>query len=172
MKRNLVWLIIASLFLGFICVGVAIGGVFPSTFRVFSPLVCNGKMEVDVQRYSYRPGEVTTNNNFYCIDETTGEKRDISALTVVVGSLVSSGIIFLLFCAMVLTRRLKKRQPEIPPLPTTVNTTPPGVAPEEKAGPPVEDQSEVLRKLKELRMADLISEQEYEAKKAEILSRM
>ncbi len=172
MKKNLVWLIIASLFLGFIVVGVAIGGIFPSTFRVFSPLVCNGKMVIEVKKYSYRPGEVTTQNNFYCVNETTGEKRDISALTVVGGSLISSGIIFLGLFSWAMIRRLKRKQPEKPILPTAVHPSPPDSMPSAKTDPSIENLDDKLKKLKELRLADLISEQEYEAKKAEILSRM
>ena len=172
MKKYLVWLIVASLFIGFICVGVAIGGVFPSIFRVFAPLVCNGTMVIDVQEYSYRPGEVTTQNNFYCMDAATGEKRNISALTVVGGSLVSSGIIFLLLCAIIMTRRLKRKQSEKPVLPPTGPVSPPGFIPDVKVEPSRGNPGEALKQLKELRTADLISEQEYEAKKGEILSRM
>ena len=44
--------------------------------------------------------------------------------------------------------------------------------PASKADIPGEDPTELLRKLKEMRLADLITEQEYEAKKAEILKKM
>lgn len=98
MKGKLGILLFISLFLGFVLLGVGIGMIFPSIFRISAPLVCNGQMVIETREYSYRPGEYSTQHNIYCINETTGEKRPITFLTFVVSSLIFSGIIFLLFC--------------------------------------------------------------------------
>jgi hypothetical protein len=116
MKKNLWFLLLTSLFMGFVCVGTAIGTIIPSINRISAPLVCNGQMLVEVRHYSVRPGEQSTQNTFYCVDETTGEKRDISILAVVVSCLIYSGIIFLLFIANMLWKWLRGNTVQEPPI--------------------------------------------------------
>jgi len=128
MKGKLVIMLLISLFSGFVCVGTAIGVLLPSIFQVSAPLVCQGQMVVEVRQYSVRPGEHSTQNTIYCIHETTGEKRDISFLAIVVSCLIFSGIIFLLLTAGMLVKRLRGKTPEEPPAavsPPTTTQTPP-----------------------------------------------
>jgi hypothetical protein len=172
MKMNLWFLLLISLFLGFVCVGTAIGTIIPSINRISAPLVCNGQMLVEVRHYSVRPGEQSTQNNIYCVDETTGEKRDISILAIVVSCLIYSAIIFLLFITNMLWKRLRGNPVQEPPIGLAPPVSPQNLAQPANIRYSGEDPAISLNKLKELREANLITEQEYETKKAEILSRM
>jgi len=116
MKMKLFIRLLISLFLGFVFVGTAIGTIIPSINRISAPLVCNGQMLVEVRHYSVRPGEQSTQNTIYCVDETTGEKRDISILAVVVSCLIYSTIIFLLFIANMLWKRFRGNPVQEPPI--------------------------------------------------------
>ncbi len=172
MKGTLLFLLGISLFLGFVLGGALVSNIFPSTLRISAPLVCQGEMTVVSRQYSYKPGSVSVEHKVYCQDETGGAKRDITFLAVMVSCLIYSGIIFLLFCANLLVKRLRGEQlesPQPPPTPSFPQPLPMPVSGTELGG---EDPAGLLKKLKELRQADLITEQEYEAKKAEILSKI
>jgi hypothetical protein len=172
MKGKLVFLLLISLFLGFVLMGVVGGNIYPAIFRISAPLVCKDKMVIESRSYSYKPGSTSVEHKVYCQEETSGARRDITFAAIVVSCLIYSGIIFLVFCANMLVKRLRGGASEgslAAPEPLTLS---PGIAPAQKAELPVEDPAELLKKLKELRQSDLITEQEYEAKKAEILSKM
>jgi hypothetical protein len=172
MKGTLLLLLVISLFLGFVFGGALIGNLFPSVFfRIADPVVCQGKMEIVSRQYSYKPGSVSVEHKVYCLD-AAGTKRDITFEAVVISCLILSGVIFLLFCLNLLVKRLRGGPSETAPAVTAPPVFSPQPMPARQVDLTGDDPTELLRKLKELRQADLISDQEYEAKKAEILNKM
>ncbi len=90
-----------SLFIGIILISVAAGSIFHSmNWAVAGRLVCRGKMPPpQVDTYSYRPGEMDITTTYYCIDQATGAKKDVTFLTVLVAGLIYSAILFMLLSA-------------------------------------------------------------------------
>lgn len=158
----------------------AVGGALhPPVITVAAPYVCDGTIETQSQDYSYRPGQQGTAHNVFCI-EADGNRRDITLRAFGAASLYYTLII--LAAAFVLgglVRLLKPRR---------AGTAQPrgdmaqhladrlrvdaDILRRTSARPGAEGGSveERLRHLQALRDGRLISEAEYQAKRAEILS--
>jgi hypothetical protein len=161
MKINVIMLVILagiSLFLGFIIISVAVGAIFPSTHKLTAPLICKGEVEVEVITYSYKPGQIGTDNHIYCIDEEG--KREITWAAIGVSGLFYSAIIFaglLIWGRKAIT------------LPANFGE----LAPKKSRGSKKEGSAmERLAELKRMRDADLISQAEFERKKAKIMDEL
>ncbi len=151
-KGMLMMFVGVSLFLGFVLVATAVGGVFPSVHKLTAWLICRGEVEVKSVRYSYRPGEVTWQNYIYC--NMDGTRKDITLQAFGTIGLLASAIIFAILA-------VRKRElliaPSSPVLPDTSPSTKQDAA------------LELIEDLGKLRDANVISEVEYEKKKADIL---
>jgi hypothetical protein len=90
-----------SLFCGF--VGIAgLGSFFPLLNQVAKPFVCGTDvMQVEQHVYSYKPGSTSYTNTIYCVDGTTGIKKDVTNLVQPVVGLISSAILFVPFLFLV-----------------------------------------------------------------------
>ena len=153
-----------SLFLGLMC--VSLGTAFTPLMAVGGPLVCGGgEFGIDSQAYSYKPGQSGTTRHPYCIDGQTGKKKDVTFPLIVVDTLIYGSIVFILLA--IVGRKLKASVTRAvasaaAPGATSINVLP-GTMTSGRDG------VQRLSELKEMRDSNLITDQEYERKKADIL---
>jgi hypothetical protein len=164
MKLNLttaLMLLGVSMFCGIIIISIGFGAAFPVIDRVAAPFVCAGReLELEQQTYSYRPGEVTTTVTWYCTNEQTGAREDVSLQTALVSGLIYGAVIFVVAVIWWLMANRPGQNPsrqDTPPSPKNAGS---------------QGTLKKMMELKEMRDADLITEQEYEKKKAEILENL
>ena len=168
-----------SLFIG-IMITVAGGAIFPPLLDVAAPFVCNGKFSVETQVFRPKPSETVTARTFYCQNPKSGATTDISLETIIVAGLIYSAIVFipvlvigLVIGPVIATRRKTREVQDAANLEKTLGalrssiTIIPAQGMKNSEAP-----AEKLKKLKELRDAGLITEQEYETKRAEIVSKI
>jgi len=164
MKLNLgmaLMLLGVSMFCGIIIISIGFGAAFPVIDRVAAPFVCAGReLELEQQSYSYRPGEVTTTVTWYCTDEQTGAREDVSLQTALVSGVIYGAVIFVV---AVIWWLVANRPGQNPPHPA---------APPSPKNAGSQGTLKKMMELKEMRDANLITEQEYEKKKAEILENL
>ncbi|MEW6031039.1 MAG: SHOCT domain-containing protein [Chloroflexota bacterium] len=154
-----------SLFVGFVIIAVGLGAIFPSMHRLSAPLICRGEVKVESIRYSYKPGQVGWEHHIYCVNEQTGEEREITFPAIGMTGLIASAILFVFFAfrmrkSLVLPENFGELATDLKP--QTANKS---SGRKKKGGSPLERMAE----LKKMRDANLISEAEYERKKAEIM---
>lgn len=148
-------------FCGYLIVSVGLGAVCPSLYKVAGPIVCGEGQRLDViqHRHSWRPGAVMWTATVYLVDESTGKKEDrTSVVKLAAGAVYGLGIFVLL-------------------LPLLCRKTPPLAAARARARgsiatvafAPARSIHEKLAELRKLHESDLITTEEYEQKKAEIL---
>jgi hypothetical protein len=99
-----------SVFCGF--VGIAgLGSFFPLLNQVAKPFVCGTDVMQVVQHvYSYKPGSTSYTITIYCVDGTTGIKKDVTNRVPPVVGLISSAILFVPFLFLVFLGINKIRQ--------------------------------------------------------------
>jgi len=69
-----------SIFFGFVVIA-GLGSFFPPLNQVTKPIVCGSNgMQVDQHVYSYKPGSTSYTVTVYCIDGSTGAKKDVTNL--------------------------------------------------------------------------------------------
>src|SRR5688572_7393142 len=165
MKINLTMIVILagiSLFIGFIIISVAVGAIFPSMHKLTAPLICKGEVQVESITYSYKPGQIGTDNHIYCIDEQ-GDQKEITFPAIGVTGLFYSAILFVIF--LFLGRKGVA-------LPETFGTRATDIKPK-KGGKKKEGSAmERLAELKKMRDANLITQAEFERKKAKIMEEL
>ena len=154
-------------FMGITAISIGFGALFPSMNRVAKPFVCpGGKMDLTKEVYNPYPGSTITTITWYCIDEGTSVKKELGIFPM---SLYSGTIYgWLLFGIVVLGMLINTRRQKAiaqAPVSQTFETHFEGSS---------NSDSTVARmkELKELRAHHLISEVEYEEKRAEILKRL
>jgi putative oligomerization/nucleic acid binding protein len=196
LRFSATWLAVfpASLFLG-LMIATAGTALYPPVTRIAAPLVCpGGTLDYRSHGASYRPGEHIVTRTVLCRSGPAGSKggeRDVTLQAVGAAFLVYSAIAFILlrFLGLPLLRRRFRAMLEAPP------GLPPAAAPfavqeilervreaVERGGGSVavrdaatgddDDPAARLARLKALRDRGLITASDYEAKKAEILSRL
>src|SRR5688572_19469804 len=94
-KTMIIMLAGISLFIGFVIISVAVGAIFPSMHKLTAPLICKGEVKVEVITYSYKPGQIGTDNHIYCLEEGGGQK-EITFPAIGVTGLFYSAIIFVI----------------------------------------------------------------------------
>ncbi len=66
------------LFMGVTAISIGFGAVFPSMNRIAKPFVCpRGEMQVESQNYYPSPGTTVTTRTWYCVDASSGEKKEL-----------------------------------------------------------------------------------------------
>ena len=99
-----------SLFFGFVVIA-GLGSFFPSLNQVAKPIVCGSDvMQVDQHVYSYKPGSTSYTITVYCVDGTTGAKKDVTNQAQSIMGLISSAILFVPFLFLVFLGINKIRQ--------------------------------------------------------------
>lgn len=157
---TLIWTFLWSWFMGITAISIGFGAVFPSLNRVAKPLVCpNGNMDLDQQVYNPYPGKTVTTVTWYCVDPTSDAKTEIGVfpMSLYAGTVYGGLLFVVVVIGMVL---LSSKKPI--PLQADFELT----SQEFKSS---QDTLSRMKELKNLRAANLISEAEYEEKRAEIL---
>jgi hypothetical protein len=171
MKLNLRSLVLAffwSQFAGIIIFSVGLGAAVPVVHRIAAPFVCSdGKMVTESEQYSYQPGESTTTLTWLCVNDKTGEKQDISFKAALVAGALYGFFFFALYIVVTLLKNqggVNSRE-AVASVSHRVETSP-----EELPG--LSQIHQKLETLQELRKSGLVTELEYEKKKAEILKEL
>jgi hypothetical protein len=159
-----------SMFCGIIIISIGFGAIFPQLDLISAPIVCGPRqLKYTQETTSYRRGESDTYTTNYCVD-VEGKKEDVSGQVLLVAGVMYGLILFVIVMITILGFVIKNRisgggtrrtvYPASAPRPTVIDP---------RSDPDVDER---LRKLKELRDSDLITEQDFEKKKAEILKEL
>lgn len=150
-----------GLFCGYMIISVGLGSVCPSLYKVASPILCGSdqRLEVVQHRHSWRPGTVMWTAKVYLIDESTGKKEDRTGVVkLAAGAVYGLGIFVLLLPLLCRTTRSPAAAPAYGRHLATIAASAPSRPIHEK-----------LAELRTLHESNLITAEEYEQKKAEIL---
>ena len=185
------------LFMGVTAISIGFGAVFPSMNRIAKPFICaNGEMELETQTYRPYPGNTTTTLTWYCVD-ASGNRKELGIFPMsLYAGLIYGLILFIVVFLFMYIRSIRSPGAETQ---TSYDRLAEANASLERAkqfraqaeqfrkraeqsndprfifGQPLQDESasqdtlERMKELKKLREANLISEQEYEEKRREIL---
>lgn len=153
-----------SLFLGFVVFAVGIGAIFPSMHKFSAPLICRGEVQVETTQYSYKPGQTGWEHHIYC--NSDGARKEITFPAIGMTGLIVSLAIFI-----IIAFRMRKSLT----LPANFGKLATDLQRDRKAassGKPAGSALERLIQLKQMRDQNLITEAEYERKKAEIMKEL
>ena len=190
MKNN--WIVLSlvfiwCLFMGVTAISIGFGAVFPSMNLIAKPFVCpRGEMQLETQEYNPSPVETVTTLTWYCVDNTTGEKVELGLFPMSLYAGLIYG--FLLFLVIYtgwkiwmykLASQASPTQGGMTPKPNWERDLAEHIhqtnAEFENRGSRTKSPLNALdcmQELKGMRDANLISEAEYEQKRAEILKEM
>jgi len=191
MKFNasaIIWTLLWSLFMGVTALSIGFGALFPSMNLISKPFVCpRGEMSEDEKVYNPYPGKTITTITWYCTDSQSGQKEEIGLLPMA----MSAGLIygFALFIVIFIWLWFNAQRSASGLSNTYYGTK--GLSALEKqerdsihdaqysshenfAEPPgkSKDTKARLNELQDLRAANMVSESEYEKKRAEILKNL
>lgn len=148
--------------MGITAISIGFGAVFPSMNLVAKPFVCaNGSMTLDKQSYNPYPGKVVTTITWYCVDKASGTQKELGIFPMSLYAGTIYGV--LLFVVVVIGMALSANRKPAPAYHTGKAES---IHEHLRSS---EDTLARMRELKELRTSNLISETEYEEKRAEIL---
>ncbi|MCC6569735.1 MAG: SHOCT domain-containing protein [Anaerolineales bacterium] len=190
MKNN--WIILSllfiwCLFMGVTAISIGFGAVFPSVNRIAKPFVCpRGEMQLATQEYNPSPVETVTTLTWYCVDNVTGEKVELGLFPMsLYAGLIYGFLLFLVIVGgyWIWMKRLssgaspiqgtaKRKAERARELAEQIHRTNLEFT---NRGMRVNESQRAFNRMKELkdmRDANLISEAEYEQKRAEILKEM
>jgi hypothetical protein len=166
--NSLFWTFVWCWFMGVTAISIGFGALFPSLNLAAKPFVCpSGRMDLSKEVYNPYPGSMITTLTWYCVDEATGTKTELGVFPM---SLYAGTIYgWLLFGLVVIGMMIQaRRHPRVGEM-TGRNTTP-TVFESTSYNPRISETALArMKELKDLRAADLISEEEYQNKRAEIL---
>jgi hypothetical protein len=176
--------------------------IYPGVTAIANPLICPGEVVYESRSYSYRPGQQGVERFIYCrTGEGKGSRQDIIWKAMGVSFLLYSAIAFLLL-RFVIAPLLRRRVCDTLEAAQSRFSSAAPVAPGNASAPDLQaifgrvteairqgkanvvvhdmsvdtsgdgDVAERLAQLKRLRDQGLITAADYEAKKAEILSRL
>jgi hypothetical protein len=150
-------LMVVSLFCGFAIFAAAGGALFPSIHKLSAPLICQGTVEIETIRASYRPGETSWTHYIYCVNGSARQEITIQAvlLTGLLASAATLALLLIFFGRSIFTAT-----------PSNSNVPAADLKPGNTAKGSALDR---LTELKQLRDGNLISQAEYERKKDEIM---
>jgi putative oligomerization/nucleic acid binding protein len=177
-----------SVFFGITVFAIGIGALFPQINRIATPFVCpNGELDWDEQTYRPSPGTTVTTINWICTDATTGSKEVVEELkpNLIAGTIYGLiAFVFVMIFLFIWRSRAASRQPsaqkpndlemgQLASLEAARRNRPTESSfhLSKESGGETEIAKE-LRELKNLRDSELITEDDYQKKKAEILSRL
>ena len=181
---SIFWItLVASVWLGFM-ISITGGVLYPPIDKIARPFLCaNGEMQVDERTYYPSPVTTVTTLDWYCVNTAAGTQEAIPTLKLALFEIpIYSLIVFFPILAIVAywkfiiaPRNLTKRR--------EVNMEA-GAGPFQRmldfgqraessfASSSAGSEVEELKKLKEMLDSGLITQQDYDQKKAEILKRL
>ncbi|KXK15971.1 MAG: hypothetical protein UZ14_CFX002000144 [Chloroflexi bacterium OLB14] len=155
-------------FMGITAIAIGFGAVFPSMNRIAKPLVCpRGEMELETEVYTPSPVETVTTLTWYCVDTTTGEKTEIGLFPMSLYTGTFYGFIFFAIVYVGIKKLTKPSDEAIAEISSTHVNKP--SSPKFGETSNKRDTLQRMKELEQLRDANLITETEYEQKRAEIL---
>lgn len=177
-----------SIFMGVTAIAIGFGALFPSMNQIAAPFVCpNGQMSYTEETSNPLPGTTYTQITWVCMDNQTGAKTelDIFPMTLYSGAFYGLLLFVVVVAIWYVSNRRKAASGFANDTAVLEQAVPSGnraqrfyhfpsgfdegnTRNEEKAEG-AEDAVTRMKTLKELRTANLISEAEYEQKRAEIL---
>lgn len=188
---TIIWTFIWCLFMGVTAISIGFGAIFPSMNRIAKPFVCPaGKMEVEEQVYNPYPGNTITTLTWYCVDATSGTKTELGVfpMSIYAGLIYGFGLFIVVLIGMLvaanrsasnsatvgygargLTALQRQEQENIRD----------ALYSSHKNFGEARDNTKVaetslarMKELKELRTSGMITEEEYQEKRTEILKRL
>jgi hypothetical protein len=173
----LVVVLVWCLFMGVTAVSLGVGSFYPPVNLVAKPFVCaNGKMIYEQTTSHPSVGSTITNTHWYCVDNRSEVKTplDDSPMGLYAGVIQGLGIFGVVVIAWLFVRRGR--------VVTQTQAQPSGPRRETAASDPVRESGRTthsapaqanavarMKRLEELRAANMISEAEYQQKRADIL---
>ncbi len=151
-------------FMGVTAISIGFGALFPSMNLVAKPFVCpTGKMDLTKEVYNPYPGNTITTITWYCTDEATGVKKELGIfpMSLYSGTIYGWILFGVVVIGMMVNARRKPNVDRVPVYSTFKNH------PHQSYNS--ENTVARMKELKQLRAANLISETEYEEKRADIL---
>ncbi|MBB5708439.1 MULTISPECIES: SHOCT domain-containing protein [Sphingopyxis] len=173
-------LILVCAFCG-LMVASAGGAIHPPLVTVAAPYVCDGTVETQSRSYSYKPGQQGIARNIFCLD-LDGRQRDITLRTIGAAAVyytllfLSAALVLILLLPLVKSRRAADADPPIiaefrgalaDRLRIDADIVRRAAWAPDASRESVEGR---LRHLQSLRDGGLISEEEYQVKRMEILA--
>ena len=193
---TLFWTFIWCWFMGVTAISIGFGAIFPSMNRIAKPFVCpHGNMDLTTQVYNPYPGNTITQLNWYCVDEASGTKTELGIfpMSLYAGTIYGWLFFGVVFVGMLIqANRGQKLRDDVNRAnleihsPVSVQTSwedmekvrdslrvhQEELAASNRKLTSAESALSRMKELKELRASNLISETEYEAKRAEILKNL
>ncbi len=182
--------LLASLFAG-LMMATAGGAVYPPIVTVAGPFACKGEVETVSQRYSYKPGQQGISRQIFC-RQTDGERQEITFHIIGYAFLLYSGGFFVLGLLPTipllgwLNRRTAGLEEKVgrsvaqwqaqatsqagKPIIIDIRNGEPVVTAHDQK--PDADIADRLRQLQQLLDQGLITQQDYDTKKTELLSQL
>jgi hypothetical protein len=148
--------------MGVTAISIGFGALFPSLNRISKPFICpRGEMELETQEYRPSPVETVTTLTWYCVDQSTGKRTELGIFPMSLYAGLIYG--FLLFIVVVIVMEvLANRSP--------VNVQPKASYVPQKNNVGISGKAlERMKELQKLRDANMISDDEYQRKRAEII---
>ncbi len=178
MIRGNLWMLLVCWFFGVTLISVAGGALYPPINIIAKPFVCaNGAMEFKQAVYNPSPGQTITTTTWVCTDASSGENRIIGVWELVLPAGIIDGS--LVFVLVVIIRAVLayrggsySRFEQAAQARQEVFERQPAAAGSPAEGGSMKDAADELGKLKQLVDARLITQQDYDQKKAEILRRL
>lgn len=166
-----------SFFCGFIVFAIGFGSLFPQMNQVARPFVC-GDQTLEVKQYvsHYRPGETSWTIQAFCVT-AAGNKVDRTGWVQFTAGLIYSIVPFIILVVLAVRARLARdrQEEEYNQRRLAARAAHPVRFPSDPQPEPAPvdgTMEEKLEKLKRLRAADLISAEDYQRKKDEILKEL
>jgi hypothetical protein len=173
------------LFAGVIGIGIGLGAAFPPLNFIAAPFVCpGGSMTYSSQGYTVSPVESVTTVSLNCVDAATGSATEVNMFpTVFYSGLIYGLIIFVVVLVIMAISANRRKAPQL----ETYADSPGTVRAKEKApqagglrrqdlmqavAASTTDPKVRLEKLKDMLSSGLITQQEYDQKKKDILEEM
>jgi hypothetical protein len=159
----------AALFIG-LMIATAGTAIYPRSAAVGAALLCGGEVRYESRGASYRPGEYTVTRQIYCQTGSgkEAEGEEITFRAVGLSFLIYSAAFFLLLrfvAAPLMRRKLEQTLAAAGPASDLRDML-------ARASAPRDDIADRLSRLNALREQGLITDEDYETKKAEILTRI
>ena len=168
-----------SIFMGVTAISIGVGAAFPPANLIAKPFVCpNGQMTFNQQVSNPLPGTTYTTITWYCVDERSDVKTELAIFPM---SLYAGAIYgLLLFVLVVIIWAWVKRKDFALASKdqTSARTDAAAFRTYRPSRPAMEEPKEEggtvarMTELKKLRAADMISEAEFQQKRAEILKKL
>ena len=142
-------------------IAIGVGSVIPQLNQIAEPIVCSkSKLEVEQHVDRFVPGETYYSISAYCVDSTTGDKKDVTDLVQFVAGSIYSIILIIVITSIIikywdtLERKISMSK---------------GITRRVMGHKGSDNVEKKLKKLKKLRESSLINEDDYQKKKDEIL---